>query len=213
MRFHPSKRARRASRLTAILTVAALSSVSCGLAHQIVKDSGRCRRDDFNQYAGCVDDLLAASIQPEAVALRKELPGLIHDVWSARLTTQQAIDRVEAKLLSWAAREEREVQQAFAIGATAVVVGAAVAASQNNGAKRNKPSAGGGGGYSVKEYSAVPPARGCCSWHGGISQEFLYGTYRCGAYGRYTCEYVLFKCGITGRYLCADGWESTCDCK
>lgn len=188
--------------LRLILVILLTLTTSCaGTASYIIRESQACPTSNFNSYAICMDNLLAASTQPEAVTLRKDLPALVKLVSEARIGTDDAIAWIQNQIIMWQNREYAsfesgmETMAKIAAGAVVVVavVGTVILLSEvaGNAGDSNVSS-------KSNNYSMHPPAQGCCSWHDGIARSEHYGYYRCGP---------------RGHYLCEDGWESGCQCK
>lgn len=160
-----------------VLLLLLLAQLSCaGTASYIRREAAGCRpASTFTAYTQCVDTLLAASGQPEAVSLRQQLPTLEVLVQDGKETANDAADWVDAQLRAWHLRESDSMQSGLATAAK-VVVGAAVIVGTVALV------------YAVSRSEAN--ARGCCSWHGGVSH-----------------------CGYAGYYVCSDLWVSSCRCR
>lgn len=142
-----------------------------GTAAYVLRESNDCpQAEGFGTYAVCVDNLLAASSQPEAVRLRQQLPTIADAAARLDISEKAARAWVREKLAEWYQRESDDVADvATAVAVTAVVVGGALllgsASSSSSG------SSGSTGGQSLQ---------GCCSWHKGVSH--------CGYTGYVVCR-------------------------
>lgn len=153
-----------------------LQTACAGTASYVRRESASCLPSyAFSTYVQCIDTLLSASRQPEAVELKRRLPDLEALVQGGRATAEEAIGWVDAKIEEWYLRESDSMQSGISVAAKAVAVAALVAGTVAVA-------------YALSRNEAN--ARGCCSWHGGISH-----------------------CGYTDYYVCTDGWVSGCKCK
>jgi hypothetical protein len=191
--------------LRPLLAVLLVLTTSCaGTPSYVLRESRACPTGSFQSYAVCVDNLLAASRQPEADALRRELPSLVRLVSEARVGVTDAIDWVEDQIVAWQTRESESFQSGLetvakvTLGAVVIVGTVALLSKATDGANNSSGSGGGGGSGRPIAYSRHPPAQGCCSWHEGVARPHPHGYYLCGPYGYYLCE---------------DGWESGCPCR